>query len=183
MNSWPINSDSWSCVLSNNHGYLVRHIVSTKFMIVIDCLSLYCATPNHPITGWVIVTDLGHKLDFPLSIRILKGPINSTNTLFHVSSSANLSCNLLCFLLTVLYVGNCHNLWFSSGHLLEWQASINVGKTLLPSYPVHYKRDTHDTISLHIFGVSQELLFILICIKINTILASMKITFLYILRM
>ena len=56
-NSLPINSDPWSYVIYVGHGYLVIHLVSTKFTIVITSWSSYCVISNHPVTGFIIVTD------------------------------------------------------------------------------------------------------------------------------
>ena len=39
LNSWPINYDPWLYYVSIFHGYLVIHVVSTKFATVISRLS------------------------------------------------------------------------------------------------------------------------------------------------
>ena len=42
LNSWPINSNHWSYMISVCLVYLVNHVVSTHFVIDIDILSSYC---------------------------------------------------------------------------------------------------------------------------------------------
>ena len=55
LNSWPSNYPPRSYMISTGHGYWNSHVVSTKFAILIDFLSLYCNTTNHAITGSIVV--------------------------------------------------------------------------------------------------------------------------------
>ena len=64
LNSRPINYDPWSYVIYIGLGYLDSHVVSTKFVIDITFLSLYCAISNHPVTISIIVTALRCKFYF-----------------------------------------------------------------------------------------------------------------------
>ena len=61
LNSWPKNSPPWSYVISTGHGYRTRHVVSTKFTIVINLLLLYCLTSIQPVTGSIVVMDFKVK--------------------------------------------------------------------------------------------------------------------------
>ena len=56
--------DPWSYMISVVQGYLVNHLVSTKFMTVIARLLLYCLILDHPIAGSIVVTALNVKFSF-----------------------------------------------------------------------------------------------------------------------
>ena len=56
LNSWPRNYPPQSYVIYTGHGYQTSHLVSTKFVIIISFLSLYCVISNHPVTVSIIVT-------------------------------------------------------------------------------------------------------------------------------
>ena len=90
LNSWQRNSPPWSYVISAGHVYWTSHVVTTRFSIVIDFLSLYCLFPNHPVTGYIVVTyfTIRGSLHF---LRILWGPMRSTHSLFCGISYASLS--------------------------------------------------------------------------------------------
>ena len=60
-----MNYDPWSYVISVGQGYLVNHIVSTKFEIVIARLSFYFFISNHPVMVSIILMDL--RFNFVLS--------------------------------------------------------------------------------------------------------------------
>ena len=64
LNSWPRNSHPQSYMIYTGHVYQTSHIVSTMFAIVIDFLSLYCATSNHLVTGCIILTTFKHRGSF-----------------------------------------------------------------------------------------------------------------------
>ena len=67
INSWPINSDLWSYVISIGQWYLANHVVSTKFAININILLSYYVILNHPVTGFIMVTDFIYFFySFPL---------------------------------------------------------------------------------------------------------------------
>ena len=105
LNSWPTNSDPWSCMIFIGLGYLDNHIVSTKVAIDIDILSSYCVILNHHVTGSIIVTAFVSKSSFCPFLLVKWGPIISTRSLFHDIYSASLAGNLPYFYLVVLYVG------------------------------------------------------------------------------
>ena len=109
LNSWPINSDTWSYVISIGLGYLYRHVVSTKFAIDISLLLSYCAISNHTVTGSIIVTAFICKFSFLPFLLMTEGTIRSTHMLFHGIFSSNLSSNLPYFYLIFVYVRKCHN--------------------------------------------------------------------------
>ena len=50
------NYHPWSCIIYTGHRYRTNQVVSTKFTIVIDFLSLYCVISNHPVMVSIIVT-------------------------------------------------------------------------------------------------------------------------------
>ena len=56
LNSWPINYDPWSYMIFICLGYLVNHVVSTKFAIDIAILLSYFVISNYPVTGSIMVT-------------------------------------------------------------------------------------------------------------------------------
>ena len=56
LNSLPINSATWSYMISIGLGYLDSHIFSTKFAIDIALLSLYCVISTYLVTGLITVT-------------------------------------------------------------------------------------------------------------------------------
>ena len=56
LNSWPINYDPWSYMVSIGLGYPDINIVSTKLTIYTTLLSLYFIISNHPVTVSIIVT-------------------------------------------------------------------------------------------------------------------------------
>ena len=67
LNSWPINYDPWSYVISIFLGYPLNHIISTKFAIDVALLLSYCVISNRPVTVPIMVTGLGLSfLSFPL---------------------------------------------------------------------------------------------------------------------
>ena len=109
LNSGPINYFPWSYVISICIGYLDSHLISTKFAIDIAVLSSYCTISNHPVTGFIIVTNFRCKFSFSPFCLMTQGLIRSTNSLFHGISLANLAGNLLYSYLIVLYVEKCHN--------------------------------------------------------------------------
>ena len=45
-------------------GYLVNHVVSTKFVIDIALLSSYFVISDHPVTGSIVVTAFIFKIYF-----------------------------------------------------------------------------------------------------------------------
>ena len=66
MNSRPINSKPWSYVISIGLGYLVNHVVSTKFPVYIALLLSYCAIWNRHVTGYITITAFRCKfVSFP----------------------------------------------------------------------------------------------------------------------
>ena len=75
-------------------GYLVKHLVSTDFMVVIAHLSLYSAILNLPVTVQIIIMDLTFKFYFFPFIRIMEGPIISTQSLLNGIYSDTLAGNL-----------------------------------------------------------------------------------------
>ena len=52
-----MNYDTWSYVIYVGLGYLVNQVVYTKSVIEIAVLSSYCVIFNHPVTGYITVTD------------------------------------------------------------------------------------------------------------------------------
>ena len=52
---------------------MVINIVSTKFTIVITCLSLYCVVLNHLLAGSIILKGFRSKLDFFPLLHICRG--------------------------------------------------------------------------------------------------------------
>ena len=108
MNSWKINHFPWSYTISFGLGYLVSHIVWTKFVIDIALLLLYYVVQNSPVTGSIIVMNFRFKFYFCSFILVNKGPIRSTQSLFHGISSASFAGNLPYFLF---------------GRFLRWQVS------------------------------------------------------------
>ena len=47
-----MDCDPWTYTISVGLGYLVNHVVSTKFAIDIALFSSYCVISNHPVTGY-----------------------------------------------------------------------------------------------------------------------------------
>ena len=72
INLWPRNYPPRSYVIYTGHGYRTRHVVSTKFAIVIAFLSLYFITSNYAVMGSIILTALGIRGSFPF-LRIFRG--------------------------------------------------------------------------------------------------------------
>ena len=66
----PGNYPYLSYVISTGHGYQTRHLVSTKLIIVIDFLLLYCVILNHLVIVYIIVMDFNIIVSLPF-IRIL----------------------------------------------------------------------------------------------------------------
>ena len=64
MNSWPMNSDTWSYLIYVGLRYLTNHVVSTNFAIYITYLSLCCVIFIHPVTRYIMVTSLRFKFSF-----------------------------------------------------------------------------------------------------------------------
>ena len=93
LNSRPRNSPPRSYMTFTGHEYRTRHVVSTKYSIIIDFLSFHCVTSNHLVTGSIIVMSFNIRGSLPF-IRILYGPMISTSSLFYGASSASLSDNL-----------------------------------------------------------------------------------------
>ena len=114
MNSWPINSDTCTNVISIGLGYLINHVVSTKFMIDITPLSSYCVIFNRPVICYIMVTAFRCKFYFFNLLVVTYGTIIYTQSLFHVISPAFLAGNLAYFYLRVLYIGKWHNLLLPS---------------------------------------------------------------------
>ena len=84
LNPWPINSDPWSCMISIDLGYIVNHVVYTKFAIDIAILASYCVISNRPITGYIkqviiaLLTNTALKAqDQTTRWRVMKGTTNS----------------------------------------------------------------------------------------------------------
>ena len=75
-------------------GYLDSRVVSTKLVIEIAILSLYCVTSKHPVTGFIIVTDFGLIFYLCTFLCMTQGPIISTHSLFHGIYSALIACIL-----------------------------------------------------------------------------------------
>ena len=98
MNSWPINSDPWSYVISIGLGYLDTRVVSSKFMIDIALLSWYFDISNHPVTWYITVTDFWYKFSFCPLLHTTWVPIISTHSLFHGIYSCFLAGNLPYFI-------------------------------------------------------------------------------------
>ena len=94
LNSWPINYDSWSYMISIGLGYPFNHIVYTKFTIDIALFSSYWVILNHLVTGSMTVTAFRITFHFfPFLLRT-QGTIISTPSLFHFISSGYLADNL-----------------------------------------------------------------------------------------
>ena len=72
LNSRPMNYPPWSYVIYTGHVYHTRHVVSTKFEIIISFLSLYYIISNHPVTGSIIETGFKIKYYIPF-LHILRG--------------------------------------------------------------------------------------------------------------
>ena len=96
LNLRPRNPPTWSYVISTRQGYLTIHVVSTKLVIVITLLSIYCIISSHRVMGYTTVTDFNIKGSFPF-LRILYGPIRSTHSLFYCVFSSILAGNLSYF--------------------------------------------------------------------------------------
>ena len=64
INSWRINYHPWSYIISVDQICLVKHVVSTKLIIVISCSSLYSMIYYQPVKGSIIVTALRFKYYF-----------------------------------------------------------------------------------------------------------------------
>ena len=94
LNSWPVNYLSWSYMISIGIGYLDSHVISTKWVISIAVLLLYCVTSNHPVTGSIMVTAFIFVFSFCLFLFIKWDLIRSTNSLFHGIFSGYLTGNL-----------------------------------------------------------------------------------------
>ena len=74
LDSLPINSDPWSYIISIGIGYLINHIVSTKFTIYIAIFSSYLIDPNHPVTGYIVVTYFRFKFSLCPFLFLMYGP-------------------------------------------------------------------------------------------------------------
>ena len=98
INQCPIHFDSWSYVIYIGLG-LSRH--PRSFNQVRDryrFLSSYSTTSNHNVTGSIIVTDFICKFSFLNFLRMMQGPIISTQSLFRSIYSDILAGNLPYFL-------------------------------------------------------------------------------------
>ena len=98
LNSWTINYDPLSYVIYIGLGYLYSHIVSTKFVIYIDPLLLYCVISKHPVTGSINVTSFRCKFSFRNFLCMEKVSIIYTQSLFHGIQSSSLAGNSLYFI-------------------------------------------------------------------------------------
>ena len=94
LNSWPINSNTWSYLISIYLEYLSNHVVSTKFTIDITRLSSYCVILNNPVTGYIMVTYLRFKFSFYPFLCMEWISIRYTQSWFRGVSSASLGDNL-----------------------------------------------------------------------------------------
>ena len=94
LNSWPINYYPWSYMISIGLGYLVNHVVYTKFDIVIALLLSYCVILDHPVTGSIMVMAFRFKFYFCPFIIMTYGPMIYTHILLHGISSSSLASNL-----------------------------------------------------------------------------------------
>ena len=158
---WPRNSYPRSYVISDEQGYLDIHIVSTKISIVINFLSLYCITLNHPFTGSILVTSFIIKEYFSFS-HILLGTIKSTQIFSQGVSSTNLVGNLPHFYWPFHYAGMSHIFWLPFRRRVLCWARINDGKSLTLYDPVRYEGDTYVINVLRMFEVSVKSLFLLV---------------------
>ena len=124
LNSWPINYNPWSYVISNGLGYLVKHLGYTKFISYIALLYLYCIISNHTVTGCIVVMTFRCKLYFFTFLCTTYGPIRYTHSLFLSISSASL---------------DGHIPYFIFDRFVYWQVSQLF--TFWREYlmPVHYK--------------------------------------------
>ena len=53
-------------VIATDQGYMIIHVVSTKFEMFITFSSLYCVISNHPMTVSIIV--MGFNIDGPFPL-------------------------------------------------------------------------------------------------------------------
>ena len=56
-------------------GYLVNHILSTKFLIAIALLSSYCIISNYHVTESIMVTPFKSKISFFAFILMMQESI------------------------------------------------------------------------------------------------------------
>ena len=59
-----MNSDPWSYMIYVGLGYLVKHVVSTKFAIDIAFLLSYYVISNQPVTGSIMEMDFRSNFYF-----------------------------------------------------------------------------------------------------------------------
>ena len=76
-------------MISTDHGYRTSHVVSTKFLIIINLLLLYCVNSKNLVLGSIIVTEFNIKVSI-LFLHILYRPMRYSHSLFHSFSSARL---------------------------------------------------------------------------------------------
>ena len=81
-------------MISIGLGYIINHVVSTKFVIDIYYFSLYCVISNYPVRGYIIVTAFIFKFSFCTCLLMKQGPIRSSQGLFHGISAASLDGHL-----------------------------------------------------------------------------------------
>ena len=94
LNSWPINSDTWSYVIYIGLGYLLNHVVSNNLKIDIAILLSYCVILNHHVTWYIMVKAFIFKFYFYTFLLITYGNIIYTHILFHGIQSDSLVGNL-----------------------------------------------------------------------------------------
>ena len=85
-------------MISVGLGYIVNHVVSTKFDIDITILSSYCSISDHPITGSIMVTAFRFEFYLCPFLLITYGPIIYTQSSLHGITSDSLAGNLPYFL-------------------------------------------------------------------------------------
>ena len=143
-NSLPINYHPWQYFISIGQGYLVIHLILTKFAIVVASLSSYFVLSKYPVTGLTTVTDLYLCLiSFPsFLLRIYLLYLHRFYSL--VCFVDKLSGNLW-----YLYVMFCV-CWQVFQQLNTFCTALSrytntyVGESLLLFYPVQDEVDTHD---------------------------------------
>ena len=96
--SWQMSSDPCSYAIYIGLGYLVNYVVSTKSVIYIALLSSYCVILNHPVIGYIIVTDFRFNFSLCHFLLVTWGAIISKQMLFHGIYSDSLAGNLSYFI-------------------------------------------------------------------------------------
>ena len=156
LNSWPINYDRWSYMISIGLGYLDSQVVLTKFVIYIALLSISCIILNHTAKGSIIVTAFRFKFYFYPFLCMMQDPIRYTQSLFHGIYSVSLAVNLTYF----IFYSFVH--WEVSQCFTSfWAAFIMPGqckywKKPLPLYPFLDEVDTYGTNLICIYGELTE---------------------------